>query len=338
MDSETWQKENLKAIHKRIQWLLHKPDGIILVEPSNAQFLIIAKADTHIRFMLVNQAKPRSNLTQSFMDLQDPLCLFSPYTQATMLGLLWPKKIQHVYVAGLGGGRVPLAIHHYFPDSIIDCAEINPAVVQIAYRYFALPNDNRMRIIVQDGRTGLAQQTPTIKYDLIMVDAFLDNGYTPYSMSTVEFFELCQDRLSSDGVIAINLIETEPYYQAKINTIHQVFPNLYTCNAAGDNQIVFASRGNWIPVDELLLQAAELQQKYQFNFPLLDHAIAIKEIGDLLQQHPELANAQILRDRNPPEDYFDLLPPMDCVFSKIEPETPCPCGSGLTFGQCHGAL
>lgn len=332
-----WQEENRKSVTRRIHWLLDKQDGILLVEPCGAQFLVIIKTGYLIRLVLLSQSKPRTDLTQSYMDLRDPIALFSPYTQATMLGILWPEQISNVYVAGLGGGRVPLAIYHYFPNATIDCAEISPPIIQAAYRYFGLPNDNRLKVLIQDGRQGLAKISPSKIYDLIMVDAYLENGYTPYSMSTIEFFELCRDRLTPDGVVAANLLETDPYFLAKINTIHQVFPHVFTCNAAGDNYIIFATRSKWASKTDLAERAAELVQEHQFNFPFVEHVASIHTFADYGQQKPELNAAQVLRDAAPPADYFDLLPPMDNVFSSIDPENPCPCGSGLPFGKCHGS-
>ena len=85
----------------------------------------------------------------------------------------------------------------------ITTVELDPEVVETAYRWFDLPRDPRIDIEVDDGRRFLQRHDE--KYDVIMVDAFYSDG-VPFHLTTLEFVELMRDRLTPGGVIATNVI------------------------------------------------------------------------------------------------------------------------------------
>ncbi|NET62050.1 MAG: hypothetical protein F6K47_39835, partial [Symploca sp. SIO2E6] len=55
-----------------------------------------------------------------------------------------------------------------------------------------------------------------------------------------------------------------------------------------------------------------------------------------LSATPNWEQLPILKDELPPVGYFDKLPAFNTVFAKVDPEHPCPCGSGKLFQDCHG--
>ena len=141
---QEWLASNRRAIERRVGWLQAKPDGVLAVEPAGPHYAVVTKRGSHLRLVLAEQTRPQSDLTQSSLDLEDPLHLVSPYTQAALLGLAWPQDLRSVYAIGLGGGRVPLVLHHYLPEATVDCAEIEPVVVGVAQKYFGLRQDRRV--------------------------------------------------------------------------------------------------------------------------------------------------------------------------------------------------
>ena len=247
MHRKAWLTSNSSAIAERLRWLHGKPDGVLCVEPAGPQFVIVTKDGSKMRLLTVEQVRPRTTITQSHLDLSDPLYLVSPYTQAAMLGLLWQSEPRRIYVVGLGGGRVPLLLHHYLPQTVIDCAEIDPVVLNTAIKYFGVRADERLRIAVQDGREWLAHRDPNVQVDVIFVDAFLGNGYTPYRLATKEFYRLCQTHLSQNGVLIVNLLETVPFFDERVKTLQSVFPQTYLCPVPGGNCVLFATftASNW---------------------------------------------------------------------------------------------
>jgi spermidine synthase len=114
----------------------------------------------------------------------------------------------------------------------IDGVEIDPAIVNVAHKYFAM-NEPNLHVHVEDGRTFLA--TTHEQYDVVAIDAF-QQPYIPFQLTTKEFFTTIRSHLSSQGVVALNTGHTTHDYrlvQAFVNTMSQVFPSVYVFNVPG---------------------------------------------------------------------------------------------------------
>jgi spermidine synthase len=323
-----WLAYSQQVLERRLAPLRDRADGVLSVEPAGPHFVVVIKTKSRLRMLLAEQVAPRSDLTQSHLDLDHPLSLVAPYMQAMMLGLLWPGVIRRIYVAGLGGGRLPLVLHHHLPEVLIDCAEIEPVVLRAAERYFGLRRDERLRVAIADGREWLARLKDERRYDLMLIDVFLDNGYTPYRMATQEFFELARSRLTADGVLVVNLLASDPYFTDKIATAGSVFPGLALCPAGEDNQVLFASTRPMPGQESLTERAVALEATINFRFPFREWVPVLV--------FPAATHGRILRDDDPPPDYFQALPSFEGAFGRTALELPCPCGSGSSFGACHG--
>jgi spermidine synthase len=336
MEPEVWQVTNEAAIRQRLRWLDDLPPGMIFFEPSGLHFIFVEKVNNELRLVLLEQVNFTSNLVQSCLDLNAPLYLVSPYNQAAMLGLAWCREPQRIYMAGFGGGRIPLVLHHYFPKATIECTEIDPTLIEVATKYFGVELDERLKVACQDGRDYLAQCSQDIKYDLIFIDVFLGNGYFPYSLTTKEFYELCQSHLSPEGVVVVNLINKGSFYTEKVKTIQSVFKYIYLCPLDVGNRIIIGTNGTFIDEAELISRVQSLQQRHQFPFPFRDRALEVKMGSQLSEYMPDLEQAEILTDTSPPDQYFDDLPSFNTLFAKVGSDNPCPCGSGKEFQHCHG--
>lgn len=332
-EPSAWQQANEAAIRQRLQPVVAAKDGTLCAEPAGVHFVTVTKRGRELRLWLIEQVRPSTGVIQSELHLDDPLRLADAYTQAAMLGLLWQPTPRRAYVAGFGAGRVPMVLHHHFPALHIQCTDIDPTVVAMAAKYFGVQPDARLQVAIADGRAWLAQQPPAQRFDFLYVDAFLDNGYVPYRLSTLEFFTLCRARLTPDGVLVVNLLYDDPYMADRLATVAAAFDSVTVCPLGEDNDVLFATASP--PVDkELLIQRAkEVQAAQHFRFPFVQHALALQPAAEVLPRRP----ATVLRDDAPPAGYFDALPAFDTAFSTVAPELPCPCGSGLAFSACHGA-
>ena len=56
-----------------------------------------------------------------------------------------------VLVIGLGGGSLPLFIHDYFLQCIIDVVEIDPVMLEVAARWFDFLPEDRLKVHIADG-------------------------------------------------------------------------------------------------------------------------------------------------------------------------------------------
>jgi len=167
------------------------------------------------------------------MSLRDPLTGHFEYIEYFHMPWLWNSNLTNVLMVGLGGGSVQRGYEHYYPQVTIDTVEIDSTVVRIAREYFGYKESSRQRVHVMDGRVYLRRTE--IKYDAIIMDAYVKSRYgsfIPYQLATKEFFEIARDHLTTNGVVAYNVIGTFQGWRADIlgsvyTTMRSVFPNVY---------------------------------------------------------------------------------------------------------------
>lgn len=330
-------RSHLPSLEQRLAPLRQLQDGTLALIPAGAHWIQVEKQDSLILLVLLDQSSFSSQLLQSLVDLKQPDALVTPSTQALLLTLAWNPDPQHIYIAGFGGGRFPAVLHAHLPHTHITCAEIEPALVAIAQQFFGVVLDERLQVAIADGRTHLSSPPPSSPqtYDWIIIDVALGNGYTPYRMGTVEFFQLCSDRLTPEGVLAVNFLSVDPWFVPKLRTLQTVFPEVAVCRIPDGNCIAFASH-HPLSREAFHRQLQQLDPRWQEVAPLLQRSQTVLFAADLISTWPDLASAPVLRDETPPADYFQQLPRLASGLTEFDPDCPCPCGSGQSYGQCHG--
>ena len=300
-----WQTLNLAAIQQRLAWLQQQPDGIIFCKDSGVHYVAVTKDRSHIKLSLIEKVNLHTDLLQSVFDFHNPLHLVSEYTQAMMLGLVWQNQPQRIYIAGFGGGRIPLVLHYYLPETVIDCADVDPIAVEAATQCFGVQFNSRLTVAIQDGREYLEQQNADRQYDIIMTDVFFGNGYFPHRLATKEFYQLCKKRLSRDGVVLVNLLQRDEFYAEKIKTLQSVFSQVCVCPWKDINSVLIGSNSAIFEKNEIVARAKYLQDRHDFLFSLIDRALEVKVGKELFEAVPNLDKAEVLMDDLPPVGYFD---------------------------------
>ena len=158
--------------------------------------------------------------------------LVNTYTKYFHLGFLFNPNAKDVLFVGGGGFSGPKNFLSMYSDVRIDVLEIDPDVISAARDYFSLPVDNdgsRLMIYNDDARNFLSKTEK--KYDLIILDAFSKN-YVPFHLMTLEYFQLLDKKLTSDGIIISNNIgsmtgDRSDIIRAVYKTTSQVFPSVY---------------------------------------------------------------------------------------------------------------
>jgi spermidine synthase len=178
------------------------------------------------------------------MSLKNPLAGHFEYVEYFHMPWLWNDQMTNVLMLGLGGGSVQRAYQHFYPGLTVETAEIDSAVVRIARDYFGFQESPKQRVHVADGRM-FVRRTESA-YGAIIVDAYVKNRYgsvIPYHLATKEFFELANQRLTTNGVIAYNVIGTMHGWKADIlgsvyRTMAAVFPQVYLFPAKDSLNVV----------------------------------------------------------------------------------------------------
>ena len=177
----------------------------------------------------------------SAMDLTDPTRHVFGYTRYFHMPYLFaeePDEIDRVLFVGGGGFSGPKRFVEEY-DATVDVVEIDPEVIDVSKEYFAVEESDQLNVHNEDGRRFLRETDRT--YDLIVLDAYKKDK-VPFHMTTVEFMQLANDRLSSDGILVANLISApggpaSEFYRAEYRTMKQVFPQVYSFPTVDSNVI-----------------------------------------------------------------------------------------------------
>jgi spermidine synthase len=160
---------------------------------------------------------------QGAIDLKDRKRIVLEYPRAIIhLMESTNPSFENVFIIGHGIGTIA----GHFPDKTFTVAEIDEEVVELSREFFDYHQDN---VVVGDGREVLSnEETHTLDY--IILDAFTKEG-TPYHFTTMEFFEMTQDRLNSRGAIIMNLMGKAKNDKI-INAIHTTLRETYAYSKA----------------------------------------------------------------------------------------------------------
>ena len=145
-----------------------------------------------------------------------------------------------VALVGLGVGT--LAAYGRAGD-VFRFYEINPAVIDVASRYFHFleTSEAKTDIVAGDGRLSLERE-PSSSLDILVLDAFADDSI-PVHLLTREAFETYFRLLRSDGVLAIHLtnryLNLAPVVEAAAADIHRQVAEVHN-EAIPDRQILAA--------------------------------------------------------------------------------------------------
>lgn len=198
-----------------------------------------------------------SDWVQGAMRLRKPDALELEYTREMMAGLLlrpapWPAR---VLLIGLGAGSLAKFVHRHLPDALTTVVEITPEVHAVARQYFRLPDeDERLRVVIGDGADFVVQDDS--RWDLIAVDGF-DRHARAGALASQAFYEACRQRLSADGLLAVNMFGELRGFKTQLQRLRKAFDGrvLALPPCPSGNVVAFAAAGAAVEVEAELLQA-----------------------------------------------------------------------------------
>jgi len=166
------------------------------------------------------------------------------YTEYFHTPWVWNTNIQRVLMIGLGGGSTQRSFQHYYTNVFIDTVELDSVVVNVAKEYFFVTESPNHKIHISDGRVFLRRATKF--YDVILMDAYATTRYgssVPPHLTTKEFFIIARNHLTTNGVLAYNLIGemsgwNEEFVGTMYRTIKEVFPQVYLFPARDSKNVV----------------------------------------------------------------------------------------------------
>ncbi len=169
-----------------------------------------------------------------------PTAYYGPESGAGRVLLARGNSGRRVAMVGLGAGTLAA---YGRPGDVFRFYEINPAVIEVASRYFHFlsTSEARTEVVEGDGRLALEREPPD-SFDVIVLDAFADDSI-PVHLLTREAFAAYFHLLRSDGVLAIHLtnryLDLAPVVKAAAGVFGKRVAEVH--NMANPEQQVLAS-------------------------------------------------------------------------------------------------
>ena len=210
-----------------------------------------------------------SEALESRVDTAAPHRQIFNYTKLMFMHYLHAPPPERVSIVGLGGGSMVHFLRKYAPDVNVTVVEIDPAIVDIAGRFFAVKPDERLSIVQQDGAKYFAETDGT--FDVIYLDAYLggsvktDATGVPLDLKANEFLQTVRRRLTPQGVAVFN-VNHHARSDEDIRRIASVFRNTYVYRLPGQSVVVATQQEKRDTVPEIAGRARQLDARFQADF------------------------------------------------------------------------
>jgi spermidine synthase len=247
----------------------HGSRGALVYEVTSPYHHIRVVDDSGLRTLFFD------NGMETRMSLKNNLEGHFEYIDFFHMPWLWNTQITNVLMIGLGGGSAQRAFQNYYPDVAFRTVEIDPTVVRVAKEYFNVRESEKHRIEVSDGRIFLRRSSA--HYDVILLDAYVSDRYgssIPQHLATKEFFEIARGHLTTNGVVAYNVIGSLNGWHADIigaiyKTLNAVFPQVYLFPATTSQNVVLVATRSAVKtnIEGVRWRATQLVQTKQITVP-----------------------------------------------------------------------
>ena len=145
-----------------------------------------------------------------------------------------------VLFLGVAGGTAIKQLVTVYPDVHVTGVDLDPAVLDVAKRYFGLGEEKRVNLVADDARWFLANSKD--RYDMIAIDLYV-TGHIPFFATTAEFFRVVYDHLTPNGILMMNVLavqQPEELLGPLVRTVRLSFPSTFLTGYG--NFILIASR------------------------------------------------------------------------------------------------
>ena len=209
-----------------------------------------------------------NDATQSAMVLSDPDALIAQYTRKMMAFLLFNPNPGHIVMIGLGGGSLAKFCYRNLPRSRITVVEINAEVIGLREEFCIPKDDERFRVVHDDGARFIEQLDEPI--DVLLIDAFDADGIAP-SLAQSDFHACAARRLTGNGVLVMNFWGPRERYVDNLIQARAAFgDSLLLVPVSGDVNVLLFAFKQAPPqsiTDELDSLARRLQMRLLLDFP-----------------------------------------------------------------------
>jgi len=209
-----------------------------------------------------------NDATQSAMLLSDPDALIAQYTRKMMAFLLFNPNPERIVMIGLGGGSLAKFCYRNLPRSRITVVEINEDVIALREEFCIPEDDERFRVVHDDGARFVEQLDERI--DVLLIDAFDADGIA-LSLAKSDFYACAARRLTENGILVMNFWGPRERYVDNLIQARAAFGDSLLLVPVSDDVNVLLFAFKQAPpqsiTDELETLALRLQMRLMLDFP-----------------------------------------------------------------------
>lgn len=223
-----------------------------------------------------------SRYLQSKMSLSSPGQLALPYTRYMMWTLFSNHTPGRILLIGLGAGSIVRYLHSALPDCIIDAVDHSQQVIELARGYFRLPEAEQVRIHCGDGADFLRSHSTHGQYDVILLDAFDEQGMADNIYSNA-FFKVCRKALTPRGQLCCNLWSGKEKELQRINhDLSGTFPGQMTCPVPQRGNLInfsYPYRTDWRHFSNMNKRNRWLTERFGLDFRAMTDKLVSNNLG-----------------------------------------------------------
>jgi spermidine synthase len=209
-----------------------------------------------------------NDATQSAMLFADPDALISQYTRKMMAFLLFNPNPRHIVMIGLGGGSLAKFCYRHLPRSRITVVEINEQVIALREEFCIPKDDERFRVIHDDGARFVERLDEQM--DVLLIDAFDADGIA-LSLSKSDLYSCAARQLTENGMLVMNFWGPCERYIDNLARARAAFgDSLLLVPVAGDVNVLLFAFKQAPPqsiTGEIEAVAQRLQMRLLLDFP-----------------------------------------------------------------------
>ncbi len=147
-------------------------------------------------------------------------------------------KIEDVLILGFGAGSVAsILLNEYGKSCSIIGVEADQKIIELSEKYFEVSKLKELTVYHEDAAEFLINNTK--RYDLVVVDVYLDND-VPEQCETPSFIENLGSALNNNGLIVFNKLVYNKSVEKSAEELHSKFRDIL-----GETQI-YKIKDNWI--------------------------------------------------------------------------------------------
>ncbi|MDQ3705931.1 MAG: fused MFS/spermidine synthase [Chloroflexota bacterium] len=215
-----------------------------------------------------------------------------------------PDDYKSMAMIGSAAGTASHIITEAYGPIPMDGVEIDPEIVEVGRRYFALDTLPNVTTHVEDGRTYLQTGGRGKQWTVIGIDAYRQ-PYIPFHLTTVEFFQEVKDHLTPDGAVMINAGRTlhdTRLVDALANTMLQVYPNVYVIDVPTMANSMIIGTASPSRFENFAENASRVDQ------PVLKQIFDVsQQKGNMREVEPDAARLVFTDDKAPIEEVINQI-------------------------------